>query len=74
MTKPFVTGIRNLVLAMWWCAIIVEVLGRLIVFRTAERGGAAPLASGMAVATPLIAAVAIALAGATSFSVRRQYR
>ncbi|MEV6645534.1 hypothetical protein [Amycolatopsis sp. NPDC051371] len=74
LTPSFVTGIRNLVLAMWWCAVIVDVLGCLIVFGTAGRGGTAPLPSGMTVATPVIAVLTPALAAATSFSVRRRYR
>ncbi|WIY03574.1 hypothetical protein QRX60_06890 [Amycolatopsis mongoliensis] len=74
LTPSFVTGARNLVLAMWWCAIVVDVLGCLIVVGTGGRGGTAPLTASTVVTAFVVAAVTVTTAGATSFSVRRAYR
>lgn len=71
LTPSFVTGVRNLVLAMWWCTIVTDVLGCLIVVGTAGRGGTAPLTAGMVVTIFVIAVVTVSTAGVTSFSVRR---
>lgn len=74
LTPSFVTSIRNLVLAMWWCAIVVDVLGCVIVFGTAGRGGKAALGAGMAITVPVIAVLTVAVGAMTSFAVRRGYR
>ncbi|WP_410591148.1 hypothetical protein [Amycolatopsis sp. lyj-23] len=74
LTPSFVTGVRNLVLAMWWCAIVVDVIGCVIVFGTAGRGGTAGLGAALALAVPLIAVLTVAVGALTSFAVRRSYR
>jgi hypothetical protein len=71
LTPSFVTGVRNLVLAMWWCAIVVDVIGCVIVFGTAGRGGTAALGAGMAITVPVIAVLTVAVGATTSFAVRR---
>lgn len=74
LTPSFVTGVRNLVLAMWWCAIVVDVIGCALVFGTAGRGGKAALGAGMAITVPVIAVLTVAVGAVTSFAVRRGYR
>ncbi|MFJ9783692.1 hypothetical protein ACIRSS_29215 [Amycolatopsis sp. NPDC101161] len=74
LTPSFVTGVRNLVLAMWWCAIVTDAFGCLIVVGTGGRGGTAPLTAGVVVTTFVVAAVTVVSGGVTSFSVRRAYR
>jgi hypothetical protein len=74
LTWSFVTGVRNLVLAMWWCAIVTDVLGCLIVVGTGGRGGTAPLTASTVVTAFVVAAVTVTAAGVTSTSVRRAYR
>ena len=74
LTPSFVTGVRTLVLAMWWCAIVVDGIGCVIVFGTAGRGGTAALGAGLAVTVPVIAVLTVAVGAMTSFSVRRGYR
>lgn len=58
----------------WWCAIVTEVLGCLIVVGTGGRGGAAQLTASTVITAFAVAAVTIATAGVTSVSVRRAYR
>jgi hypothetical protein len=74
LTPSFVTSVRNLVLAMWWCAIVTDVLGCLVVVGTGGRGGTAPLTASTVVMAFAVAAVTITTAGVTSVSVRRAYR
>jgi len=74
LTPSFVTGARNLVLAMWCCALVTDFLGCLIVLGTGGRGGTAPVTTGMVVAVFVITVVTAVVGGVTSFSVRRAYR
>jgi hypothetical protein len=74
LTPSFVTGVRNLVLAMWLCATVTGTLGCLVVVGTGGRGGTAPLTTGMVVAVFVIASVTIVAGGVASVSVRRAYR
>ena len=54
--------------------IRLSVLGCVVVFGTAGRGGTAALGAGLAITVPVIAVLTVAAGAMTSFSVRRGYR
>lgn len=74
LTPSFVAGVRTLVLAMWLCAIVTDVLGCLIIFGTGGRGGTAPLTPGLLLVPLAVTAVTVGAAWMTAFSVRSAHR
>ncbi|MGH3620693.1 MAG: hypothetical protein ACRDQ5_02760 [Sciscionella sp.] len=68
----FVAGIRRLVLAMWLCALVLDVLGYLVVLVIAGgRGGTTPLGTGTLIIAFVAGACTVVCAGVTSFLMRR---
>lgn len=68
----FAAGIRRLVLAMWLCALVLDVLGYLVVLVIAGgRGGTTPLATGTLVIAFVAGAGTVVCAGVASFLMRR---
>ncbi|WP_431879710.1 hypothetical protein [Amycolatopsis sacchari] len=72
LDAEFFAGVRRLVLAMWWCALVTNALGILIMLSIADgAGGDAPIPAPRLAATFAVAVVTMATATTTSVSMRR---
>ena len=71
--QPLPNGVRALVLAMWLCSIVADVLGCLIVLAvTGGRGNTTPLSTAALAVVFVIAVVTVACAAVASFTLRRR--
>ncbi|WP_245787247.1 hypothetical protein [Amycolatopsis saalfeldensis] len=71
--QPLPNGVRTLLLAMWLCAIVVDIFGCLIVLAVSGgRGNTTPLSTTALVAVFVTAALTVACATVASFTLRRR--
>lgn len=68
----FFQGIRSLVLAMWVCAVIVDVLGVMVLLVVADGAGGAPVGAATLILAFLVAVLTAACGGVIAIVIRRQ--